>query len=1244
MSTSIMRRFICFVVLLFTLGAPSIVLAQDSAPRTATSESTSVPAGDLPRVIGAVSLNNTTVRVFFNNSMSDEAGQPGNYAIVRKNAVTNDNLLTVTAAKFIEGMNRKVIELKTLSQDETLYYLVFVAAGDKNGRPLAPRQLAAGVLVDPTVATFTGTPSTIKSAQDRDGDGLSDSQEQAGWQVRVIATNGEEQIRNASSDPTLADTDGDGLSDLDERAIGSDPRQVDTDGDTLSDNQEWNEIYSDPTRQDSDGDGLHDGLEFDFFRTSPIFADSDGDQIPDDAEIIAANRNPRVADLPAPTIEIGEMNMQLDVRFSEVTSAQTRELETRSVNSQLVQSNEKSVSNSNSNTQEIMAKLTIGTEYEVEGSIFGPKGTFKSSIQAETGWTGSWTTKHTKTSTQQMQETYEKSLETAVEATEGAEVTREVVGASMKVTVFIKNASNLAYRVRNLQLTAFIQNPQNPSELVPLATFLPDAEPEQGFALGPLVPERGPFIFSNDVIFPKLVESLMQNPRGLVFKISNFDIEDEIGRNFAFSSQEVSERTAMLIVDHGSFDSDGDGEGDLTEYHRISTGSGQLQDTNHDGLLDEDDRRLVFDENGKQVGITLRDALDAIGLKAIRQPLPIYFDGTFSQAPNDAIADYLWDFGDGEVSSGALITHTYTHLGDYTVRLTVTNRAGISNSTTMSLTVGPDMTIATSPAISPTYPISSTPPLSVTEAVSNVLTVSDPTVQCTPDEGNLLANANFDYGAACWLFTPADGGVFTTTADGFAHILMTKQGEGFRLTQPNIKLLANLPYRLQFDARSNIKRTFDVGIGPNTAASPQGALLPESFLHQTKLDVGVDWKTYNFTFTRPITNTILQGVQLYFDLRQVPADAHFWFDNVTLSPLLVVSQTAPLTPTAIFTATPAILSLEEQSESYGTIIGLDGVERIVRIRNISMITGQTKSWEVLTPTGIDRTLGIDDYILKTEGDLRLAFVQDLDGDRLAGRLEVVHNCSDMMPDTDGDGLNDLIEVLIGWQVDTDRGSRNVFSRCSSPDSDADGLTDLQEKGDASITCDDGTIIDSNSHPATDPSSRDTDADGISDKDEMCGYKITYRDPQKSGLRRSDPTQRDTDGDTAPDGVEQKLGGDPLDPTDRDLFADDDGDGLFNIQETEGYVITVTGISASATNSTQLNQCTSALSTQALSLCQAACDNGVPQQRKVTSDPNLPDTDFDGLLDGEEYELGTDPREPDTDKDGLSDFEESAAWI
>jgi hypothetical protein len=769
---------------------------------------------------------------------------------------------------------------------------------------------------------------------DNDGDGLSNKAEQDGWEVTIFLANGEVENESVTSDPNLVDTDGDGLSDIREKMALTNPRNQDTDSDGLTDLQELDEIYSVPYRQDSDEDGLIDGLEFNFHYTSPIFVDSDGDQINDYDEVVLANRNPRVADLPSPTIEVGEIDLQLDIRFAETTSIETRELETKTVSSTLTQSTRQEFSNSNSNTQEAMAKFSVGTEYEVGKLILAPGGTWKTNVGFETGWTGSWTSSSTRTSAAETQRAYQESLSTDVESTKGASVTRTVQGATMQATISIENAGNLAYSISNLQVTAFIQDPQDPTRLKPVATLLPDSEPAEGFHLGPLVPERGPFIFSNDVIFPQLVESLMKNPRGLVFIISNYDITDELGRNFAFSSQEVIEHTAALVIDFGSFDSDGDQEGDLTEYHRVSTGSGRV--------VDDMERRIVFDSNGDHVGIMLREALEAVGL---------------------------------------------THYNE--------------------------------------------------------------------DE---LATSS--------------------------------------------------------------------------------------------------------------------------------------------------------------------LSEQEIEESFSTMFDVAGVERIFRVRKATVQPGVPKAWEILTATGIDQTIGLDDFILKTEDDIKLAFVQDIDEDRMVASLEYIHNCSDLMVDTDLDGLDDRMESLIGWDVVTDSGSRRVFSRCSTDDTDGDGLTDVEEAGAAAIDC--SAYGNPDATWVTDPSSADTDEDGIPDMEEICGFDTQMVAGQIVIVPTvpTFPTNRDTDGDTASDGVERALGGDPTNPDDRNQFADDDGDGLVNIEETLGWDIDVYGTLPPSSE-----------------ICVSECPEATPVTVFVTSDPDNADTDGDGLFDGVEWTNKTNPRITDTDGDGLGDFAE-----
>lgn len=80
--------------------------------------------------------------------------------------------------------------------------------------------------------------------------------------------------------------------------------------------------------------------------------------------------------------------------------------------------------------------------------------------------------------------------------------------------------------------------------------------------------------------------------------------------------------------------------------------------------------------------------------------LTVEFDGSTSSGNPDA---YVWDFGDGNSGSGAVVTHTYASPGDYTVTLTVVNLAG-EDSDSQTITVGsptPSPSGSAAPSASP---------------------------------------------------------------------------------------------------------------------------------------------------------------------------------------------------------------------------------------------------------------------------------------------------------------------------------------------------------------------------------------------------------------------------------------------------------------------------------------------------------------------------------------------------------------
>jgi Bacterial TSP3 repeat len=566
---------------------------------------------DLPRVVGAASTSNTGIVVQFSRPMGDSATNPANYVIVTTDVNPEVGALTVTAAAFT-GADRTAVNLTTLSQNEVTYTLTVVNVKDYIGLPMAAKQIIAGVLLDPSSATFPGTPPVCPprsctngdpgidgsglcasdndctrtppctsgsctgactsscTLKDTDGDGLTDNDEQRGWVVTITLANGDKVTRQVTSDPTLADTDGDGLSDALEKSIGTDPRQVDTDGDGLSDYEEYNVIYSDPTMQDTDGDGIADNLEVEFFKTNALLADSDGDGYSDSQELFEMNRDPRISDLPRHQITVGSVRLQIDERYTTTDDSGNTVTEDSSTSTSLENDTSSDSSSLNQSVGNFFAQFQGGidacqTDKACISTEFSPVDRFVA--LATIGGGAEFTTANTTDSAQAAMNAFQTSLDKGRQLSTDHAVTREVMGASLSAEVTLQNLSDVAFTLSNLEIRVATTDPQNPSRLVPVATLFPDGTLQTGnpenFNIGP-GQTRGPVIFSNRDVFPNLVEDLMRSPRGLVFTVANFDQTTEDGRNFAFGLQQVQERTAAVSFDFG--------DGEIKQFHAITGG------------------------------------------------------------------------------------------------------------------------------------------------------------------------------------------------------------------------------------------------------------------------------------------------------------------------------------------------------------------------------------------------------------------------------------------------------------------------------------------------------------------------------------------------------------------------------------------------------------------------------------------------------------------------------------------------
>lgn len=119
--------------------------------------------------------------------------------------------------------------------------------------------------------------------------------------------------------------------------------------------------------------------------------------------------------------------------------------------------------------------------------------------------------------------------------------------------------------------------------------------------------------------------------------------------------------------------------------------------------------------------ITADNGLQSVAIQQVRitaAPLPpvavisapsqaivaqvVTFNGSNSTGQNQ-IVDYRWNFGDGGTASAVTVDHAYTSAGVYNVTLTVTDSAGLSDTSTMQIQVSA-ATPTPTPSPTPTVP------------------------------------------------------------------------------------------------------------------------------------------------------------------------------------------------------------------------------------------------------------------------------------------------------------------------------------------------------------------------------------------------------------------------------------------------------------------------------------------------------------------------------------------------------------
>ncbi len=154
-----------------------------------------------------------------------------------------------------------------------------------------------------------------------------------------------------------------------------------------------------------------------------------------------------------------------------------------------------------------------------------------------------------------------------------------------------------------------------------------------------------------------------------------------IGERIAFDASGSVDRDGALIAQAWDFGDGAQGSGPRVTYAYRAPGIYRVTLT----VTDDSGTATATAEDEAIVTVNAPPVADA-GPDRIVTSSSVTFDGGGSRDPDGRIARYDWDFGDGTTGSGRAPTHVYQKVGEYRVRLTVTDDSGTERNSASATT------------------------------------------------------------------------------------------------------------------------------------------------------------------------------------------------------------------------------------------------------------------------------------------------------------------------------------------------------------------------------------------------------------------------------------------------------------------------------------------------------------------------------------------------------------------------------